>query len=121
MKPLTLEQAKELKHGQILYHTQNCNADGTAQRWRVNGKVKTWKRYATRVCVPVKNGLRRCDYLTETDLWLVSFTEWKKFTFISDAQKFQRQMRAAGYKTKLVRHGGIPSPFSVVEFTFVQK
>ena len=121
MKTLTLEQAKALKHGQILYHTQNCNTDGTAQRWRINGQVKTWKRDPMRVNVPVKNGLRNCSYLTQDDLWLVSFTEWRKFDFISDAQKFQRQMRMQGYKTKLVRHAGIASPFSVVEFTYVQK
>jgi hypothetical protein len=121
MKALTLEQAKALKHGQILYHTVNCNTDGTAQRWRVNGKVKTWKRNPNRIKVPVKNGLRNCNYLTEDDLWLVSFTEWKKFSFLSDAQKFQRQMRAAGYKTKLVKTQGVPNPFSVVEFIYIPK
>lgn len=121
MKTLTLEQAKKLKHGTVLYHTVNNNADGTSQRWRVNGKVKTWKRDPSRISVPVKNGLKNCSYLTQDDLWLVSFTECKRFSFISDAQKFQRQMRAAGYKTKLVRHAGIASPFSVVEFTYIQK
>ena len=69
---ITLAQAKELKHGDILHHTINKNADGTPQRWKVNGKVKTWKRDNTRVRVPVKHGLRNCDYLTEDGLNVVS-------------------------------------------------
>ena len=72
---ITLEQAKGLKHGQILHHTINKNADGTPQRWRVNGKVKTWKRDPSMVQVPMKQGLKNCDYLTENDLHLVEFPE----------------------------------------------
>jgi hypothetical protein len=37
---ITLEQAKQLTQGTILYHAINRNADGTPQRWRVNGKVR---------------------------------------------------------------------------------
>lgn len=62
---ITLEQAKRLKRGTVLYHVANRNADGTPQRWRVNGAVKTWKTRPNEVRVPVKNGLRNCDYLTE--------------------------------------------------------
>ena len=71
---ITLEEAKNLKHGQILYHTINKNSDGTPQRWRVNGKPKTWKRSPERVQVPVKYGLKYCDYLTERTLGLVNLT-----------------------------------------------
>jgi len=74
MEPITLEQAKELKTGTILYHRFNKNADGTPQRWRVNGIVKRWKKNPNRIKVPVKHGLRNCDYLTETDLILLSLT-----------------------------------------------
>lgn len=69
---ITLEQAKSLRRGDILHHVRNRNADGTPQRWRVNGKVQTWKRSPERVRVPVKYGLRSYDYVRETDLHLVS-------------------------------------------------
>ena len=69
---ITLEQAKGLRSGTILYHTINKNADGTPQRWRVNGKVKTWKRSPEKVKIPVKYGLYGFDYVTENDLELVS-------------------------------------------------
>lgn len=71
---ITLEQAKNLRHGTILYHTTNRNADKSPQRWRVNGVPKTWKREPWRVRVPVKWGLKVCDYITEKDLDLVSLT-----------------------------------------------
>jgi len=69
---ITIEQAKRLKHGDILYHTKNKTADGTMQRWKVNGQVKVWKRSPERVRIPVKHGLYRYDYVTERDLHLVS-------------------------------------------------
>ena len=69
---ITLQQAKNLKHGDILHHTVNKNADGTPQRWRVNGMVKRWKRNPDRIQVPLKHGLYRYDYLTENDLDIVS-------------------------------------------------
>jgi hypothetical protein len=77
MKSITLQQAKELKIGQVIYHRINTNADGSPQRWRVNGKVKTWKRYPEKVKVPIKNGLRNCDYLTENELHYVSLSDKK--------------------------------------------
>jgi hypothetical protein len=72
---ITLEQAKSLKSGTILYHTSNKNADNTPQRWRVNGAVKTWKRSPERVQVPLKHGLRTYDYLTEDTLDLLTLNE----------------------------------------------
>jgi hypothetical protein len=74
---ITLEQAKNLTWRDTLYHVKNRNADGTPQRWRVNGKVKTWKRSPERVQVPVKHGLRTFDYITETCLHLVELDEEK--------------------------------------------
>lgn len=73
--PLTLEQAKKLRPGQILYHRTHRNADGTPQRWKVNGKVKTWKRDPSRVYVPLKHGLYAYDHLREYDLGMVSLKE----------------------------------------------
>ncbi len=69
---LTLEEAKKLEIGQILYHTINKNADGSSQRWRVTGKVKRWKRAPERIKVPIKTGLYNNSYLTEDDLHLLS-------------------------------------------------
>ena len=69
---ITLEQAKNLKYGDTLHHTKNRNADGTPQRWKVNGKPKTWKTRPNMVKVPVKHGLHDYDYLTEDDLYLVN-------------------------------------------------
>lgn len=76
---ITLEQARQLKHGDLLHHTVNKNADGTPQGWRVNGKVQTWKRNPEKVKIPLKYGLYRFDYLTEKDLDMVSLQEYKPF------------------------------------------
>jgi len=72
MKHLTLEQAKELKRGTILFHLVDKNSDGSSKRWKVNGMPKVWKRDSTRVQVPVKHGLYAHDYITESELNLVS-------------------------------------------------
>lgn len=68
---MTLKEAKELRVGDILLHRINRNADGSAQRWKVNGKPKTWKRDKGRVRVPIKHGMWDYDYLTEKELELV--------------------------------------------------
>ena len=68
---ITLDQAKALKPGDIIYHVTHRNADGTAQRWKVNGQVKTWKTFPGRVRVPVKHGLHSFDYVDETNLYLI--------------------------------------------------
>jgi len=73
--PLTLEQAKNLYHGQVLYHMYHTNADGSPQRWRVNGVPKTWKTRPTHVRVPIKHGLWDYDYLTQDDLDLLTLDE----------------------------------------------
>jgi hypothetical protein len=72
---ITLEDAKKLQRGQVLYHVENRNSDGTAQRWRVNGMVKTWKRNPERIQVPLKHGLYSYDYLTENELDLLSLED----------------------------------------------
>lgn len=72
---ITLDQAKNLQPGQVIYSTLYKNADGSAQRWRVNGKVKTWKTQPGRFCVPLKHGLYDYDYLTELCLKDFALTE----------------------------------------------
>ena len=73
---MLLEVAKTLHLGQTLYHTINRNADGTPQRWRVNGRVKRWKRDPDRIRVPLKHGLYGpYDYLENDSLHLLSTDE----------------------------------------------
>lgn len=72
---MTLKEAKGLKIGQIVYHKINKNADGSPQRWKVNGMVKTWKRDKSRVKVPIKHGLYSYDYIEEGILSMFSLTE----------------------------------------------
>lgn len=73
--PITLEQAKSLKRGQVLYHVTHRNRDGSPVRWRVNGQPKVWKRDPSHVQVPLKHGLRDHDYLTEDALHFLCLTE----------------------------------------------
>jgi len=61
---ITLNQAKNLTYGNQLHHVSLKNADGTPQRFRVSGKVKTWKRDSTRIRVPIKRGLYQNGELT---------------------------------------------------------
>ena len=56
---LTVDQAKQLKRGDILIEI------ATGAKWRVNGKVKLWKRSPERFEIPVKHGLYRYSYVTE--------------------------------------------------------
>ena len=72
---MTVAQAKRLTPGMILYHLGNRNADGSAQRWKVNGKVKTWKRDLNRVSVPLKHGLYSYGTATEHDIGLLCLTD----------------------------------------------
>ena len=71
---ILLENAKKLETGTTLHHTLNVNADGTPQRWKVNGKVKRWKLNPNRIEVPLKHSLYDYDYLTEDDLHLFNLT-----------------------------------------------
>ena len=72
---ITLEQAKELTYHQTIYEVGAYNADGTMRRWRVNGKIKTWKRSPDRVQVPLKHGLYSYGYLTESNLEWFTLSE----------------------------------------------
>ena len=60
---ITLEQAKNLKKGQIL-----LTKDG--KRWKVTS-VKTWKRSPDKVLVGLKHGLYQYDQLDENYLDVV--------------------------------------------------
>lgn len=65
---ITLEQAKLLTQRTILHYSGKLNVDGSPQRWRVNGKVKTWKTRPNEVKVPLKHGMYKFGYLTEKNM-----------------------------------------------------
>ena len=60
---MTVDEAKSLHLGQIIFHTLFTNADGSPRRWRVNGAVKTWKTRPDDVRVPIKHGMWDYDYV----------------------------------------------------------
>lgn len=67
-KPLTRSEALKLRHGQIVYTPGYYNADGTTQRWKVKGAVKTWVKSPGRFKVPIKHGMRDYWYIDETNV-----------------------------------------------------
>jgi hypothetical protein len=69
---ITKEFAASLYKGKTLYHATATNADGTAKRCRVNGKLKTWKTKPSEWQLPVKHGLWGYFYLTHANAaeWL---------------------------------------------------
>jgi hypothetical protein len=67
--PITLEEAKKLIIGDILY------SNLTGRKWEVSGKIKAWKR-KSKVQIPVKFKTISA-YITEEDLHMVSKMEKK--------------------------------------------
>jgi hypothetical protein len=65
---MNLAEAKALKPGQTIYHIDHKNADGSRQRWKVNGAIQVWKTNSKRVRVPLKNGLRNFNVMTEASM-----------------------------------------------------
>lgn len=76
---ITLEQAKNLRYGQTVYHaTETYENSNERLKFTVNGKPKTWKRDATRIKVPIKYGLyeygeitngTNCQGCRKTPIW----------------------------------------------------
>ena len=48
--------------------------DGKTKVYRVNGKIKLWKRDNTRFKLPIKHGLYTFDYLTDENNHLFTVT-----------------------------------------------
>jgi len=69
-KPLTMDEAIAFASERNATFAMNDekNADGTAVRWRVNGKVKTWKTRPGEFKIPVKHGMYDYGYITEKNL-----------------------------------------------------
>ena len=74
-KPISIDEAKHLKMGQILYSRQYINRDGSPQQWRVNGRVERWRAFPEKILVLLKRGTREYGHLTEKNLWLYSLSE----------------------------------------------
>lgn len=83
---MTLEEAKGLELGTIVYSIVATNADGTPQRWRVGGVPKVWKRNSNKVRVPVKHGIYDFSYITEEELHLVTLDEAEAIAHIRAAE-----------------------------------
>lgn len=91
--PLNLQQAKQLKPGDMLYRMTHCGAPGTPIRWKVNGKAKTWKRNPNKVQIPIKHGLYSYYYLMESNLHLFTLQ-------VDEALEKNRLVRLIKYGTK---------------------
>ena len=59
---MTLDEAKKLQYRNTLIDTR------TGKRWRVNGKVKVWKKDSSRILIPVKHGLFAYGYIDEYNI-----------------------------------------------------
>lgn len=72
--PFSLDVAKELTPGNMLYHASETDSRGFPKKARVNGKPKTWVREPDRVQIPMKYGLKLCFYVTEETIgnWLIT-------------------------------------------------
>lgn len=68
---MTLDEAKTLKIGDIFHVLGENKRDGKPTNWRVNGKVKTWKKNPNRISIPVAHGLYEHGYITESNVHLV--------------------------------------------------
>jgi hypothetical protein len=74
---MTVREATEIAVGQHqVYHNIFTNADGTPQRWRINGRIKLWKKRPD-FRIPIKRGLREYGYLTDYNHNEFSLTEEK--------------------------------------------
>ena len=65
---MNIQEAKRLKYHQTIYEKGAYNADGTPMRWRINGKLLTWKTQPNRIKIPLAHGLYEHTYLTEHNL-----------------------------------------------------
>jgi len=71
---MTLQEAKNLKTGQTVYHTIKKNADGSPMRAKVLS-VKVWKRSPEKVLVSLKHGMYDYAKFDETEIRLLSVKE----------------------------------------------
>lgn len=109
MKPvkftaITLAQAKALSGYDYLCDSRFANSDGTAVRWHVNGKVKTWVRSPERVSIPVKRGLYTYDTVTEVQIarGFLYLCDYASNPILSPAQERARIRREGQQRGRFV-------------------
>jgi hypothetical protein len=71
---ITIEQAKALKHGDILFSETLKDSKGYPLRVRVSGKLKTWVRSPNEFRLPIKYGLYQSSEVTDATAHLWSTT-----------------------------------------------
>jgi len=59
--------ALKLEFRDVIYVLGYYNLDGTPACFRVNGKIKTWKRDTERFELPIVHGLKDFNYLTNNN------------------------------------------------------
>lgn len=71
---MNINEAKNLKVGQLVYHRTKRNSDGSPMKAKVTS-VKTWKRSPERIEVGLKRGLYDYAKFNESDIHLLSIRE----------------------------------------------
>lgn len=71
---MNLQEAKNLKVGQLVYHRTKRNSDGSPMKAKVTS-VKTWKRSPEIIEVGLKHGLYDYAKFNETEIYLLSTKE----------------------------------------------
>ena len=74
--PLTMEEAKALKVGDVLHHDTQKQSRNHPSRVRVSGHPKTWKRSPDRIEIPVKHGIYTGFRIDQDDLKHYTKTSW---------------------------------------------
>ena len=85
---ITKDQASALRHGDIIF-TRDQNADGSPARWRVTGKLKTWKTRPLEFSLPLKHGMYVHGYLNETNADVFFMTEIEAVLAMTPTQKLK--------------------------------
>lgn len=70
-----ITKSEAMQVNSTIYVIGLYNSDGTAVRYKINGKCKTWKTRPSEFKVPIKYGLKGYDYLTDENAHLFSLTE----------------------------------------------
>lgn len=65
---MTFEEAQNLKIGDIIYYMWQKNYDGSFARFKVNGKMKTWKTRPEDFRLPLKRGIYEFWALTPSNM-----------------------------------------------------
>ena len=61
------EEVLKLGYNDVLHYCEK-NSQGGCERWKINGKVKRWKRQPNRFEVPIKHGLYSYGYLRNSNV-----------------------------------------------------